>query len=107
MKIQNRGNNTYVLQENTGSNGLVVQIKPQKNSCQYPSINYLEHTQGFFMKHFKKHHGGFPPGFEDAKIYICDQCPEEFLTPYNLANHKSSVHKFLSQKFICDKCDTG
>ena len=59
------------------------------------------------MKHFKKHHGGFPPGFEDAKIYICDQCPEEFLTPYNLANHKSSVHKFLSQKFICDKCDTG
>ena len=59
------------------------------------------------MKHFKKHHGGFPPGFEDAKIYICDQCPEEFLTPYNLANHKSSVHKFLSQKFVCDKCDTG
>jgi uncharacterized Zn-finger protein len=77
------------------------------NSCQYPFINYLGHTQGFFMKHFKKHHGGFPPGFEDAKIYICDQCPEEFLTPYNLANHKSSVHKFLSQKFICDKCDTG
>ena len=67
----------------------------------------FSHTQGFFMKHFKKHHGGFPPGFEDAKIYICDRCPEEFLTPYNLANHKASVHKFLSQKFICDKCDTG
>ena len=54
------------------------------------------------MKHFKKHHKGFPPGFEDAKIYICDECPEEFLTPYNLANHKTAVHKFRDEKFVCD-----
>ena len=59
------------------------------------------------MKHFKKHHKGFPPGFEDAKIYICDECPEEFLTPYNLANHKTAVHKFRDEKFVCDRCDTG
>ena len=56
------------------------------------------------MKHFKKHHKGFPPGFEDAKIYICDECPEEFLTPYNLANHKTAVHKFRDEKFVCDIC---
>ena len=71
-----------------------------------PECDFV-HTQGFFMKHFKKHHKGFPPGFEDAKIYICDECPEEFLTPYNLANHKTAVHKFRDEKFVCDRCDTG
>ena len=63
------------------------------------------------MIHFKKHHGGFPPGFEDAEVFICDECPEQFLTTKGLNQHKSQSHHQIGgtsdKKFICDRCDTG
>ena len=39
----------------------------------------FEHTQKYFMTHFKKVHGGLPPGFDDETKFICDQCSGEFL----------------------------
>jgi hypothetical protein len=63
------------------------------------------------LSYFKKHHGGFPPGFEDAEVFICDECPEQFLTTKGLNQHKSQSHHQIGgvseKKFICDRCDTG
>ena len=61
------------------------------------------------MIHHKKSHGGFPPGFEDEKVYPCEVCSEEFLTDKNLAMHKLNTHPSgkVEEKFVCDRCDTG
>ena len=41
------------------------------------------------MNHYKKHHGGFPPGFDDLKKYPCELCPDQvFLWPKGLAQHR-------------------
>ena len=66
-------------------------------------------NQRHFMIHHKKSHGGFPPGFEDEKVYPCEVCSEEFLTDKNLAMHKLNTHPSgkVEEKFVCDRCDTG
>ena len=46
-----------------------------------------------------------------TKVFICDECPEQFLTTKGLNQHKSQSHHQIGgvsdKKFICDRCDTG
>ena len=54
-------------------------MKTEDTKFKCPDCGIVQ-TQRFFMIHYKKHHGGFPPGFEDAEKFICEECPEQFLT---------------------------
>jgi len=72
----------------------------------------FEHTQKYFMTHYKKVHGGIPPGFDHETKFICDQCSSEFLSAKYLAQHIALTHttkKVLAEsteKYQCEQCET-
>ena len=62
---------------------------------------------GLFITHYKKFHGGFPPGYENVKKVICEKCSEEFLTSAGLKMHrkKKFCNPSQGEKIICcDQC---
>ena len=42
--------------------------------------------------HYKKIHNEIPPDFKDQKQYLCDQCPDVFLTKHSLHLHTLRKH---------------
>ena len=58
-----------------------------------------------FLNHYRRTHGGLPPGYEDVKKYVCDKCSEEFLYKAGLRQHKKNQMCIEGSKEIyCDKC---
>ena len=58
-----------------------------------------------FLNHYRRTHGGLPPGYEDVKKFVCDKCSEEFLHRVGLRQHKASQMCIGGSKEICcDKC---
>lgn len=51
-----------------------------------------EYRGKYFVIHYRRAHGEFPPGLEDRKKYICDQCSAEFLEQHSLKRHMA-VHQ--------------
>ena len=41
----------------------------------------------YLICHYKKIHNEIPPDFKDQKQYLCDQCPDVFLTKHSLHLH--------------------
>ena len=54
------------------------------------------------MVHTKSVHGSIPEGFEDIKIFHCDQCPRIFPTRDTLVKHIQNDH--MGKEFKCSEC---
>ena len=58
-----------------------------------------------FVMHYRRVHGGYPPGYENRRKYMCDQCSAEFLTDISLKRHIALTHEAGPIKeFRCDTC---
>lgn len=69
-----------------------------------PACSY-EITPNAYVIHYKRVHGCYPPGYENQKKYICDQCPESYLREQALDIHIRNAHNEDNNKeFLCEKC---
>lgn len=78
--------------------------------CQDCDIPF--HARQFYITHFKKVHGTFPPEFADKTKFFCDQCPDAFLSNDRLKTHVWTKHRIdkknekikVRRSFECKHC---
>ena len=49
-------------------------------------------TMTFYLAHYRKVHKDIPPEFQDKKLFLCDQCPQVFVSEKGLNLHVRSTH---------------
>ena len=50
------------------------------------------HITIFYLQHYQSTHGNLPPEYMGKELFICDQCPQVFITKVSFAAHKVNVH---------------
>ena len=77
----------------------------QPHPC--PSCDEILYSKLKMVKHHYMTHGIMPAGFEDKKVFECEQCPQVFFAEENLERHIKSDHTKLEpvKLFDCDRCD--
>ena len=72
--------------------------KPLKYTCHECQLDFS--GSRYLICHYKKVHGEIPPEFRDQKQYLCDQCPDVFLTKHSLHLHTLRKHPNENDKPI-------
>jgi len=64
----------------------------------------------FYIQHHQSVHGKLPPEYLDKELFVCDQCPQIFITKFSLSTHiynghnvKNKVKKKEGKK--CPHCE--
>ena len=64
-----------------------------KTSFNEESIDYYSQCATFYIQHYQAMHGNLPPEYMDKELFICDECPQIFITKVSFAAHKVNVHR--------------
>ena len=62
----------------------------------------------FYIQHHQSVHGNLPPEYLDKELFICDQCPNVFITKQSLTMHMINVHsskKYVKKERKCPYCE--
>ena len=64
----------------------------------------------FYIQHHQASHGGLPPDYLDKELFMCDQCPNVFISKQSLTVHIINVHKDVDKdkrpkEKKCPYCD--
>ena len=46
----------------------------------------------FYIQHQQSVHGNLPPEYLDKELFVCDQCPQVFITKISLSMHVYNGH---------------
>lgn len=60
------------------------------NHCKECMVDFKE--MRYYIIHYRSVHKDLPPEVKDKPQFICDQCPDSFLSEYNLKQHISRIH---------------
>ena len=69
--------------------------KPLKYTCHECQLDFS--GSRYLICHYKKIHNEIPPEFKDQKQYLCDQCPDVFLTKHSLHLHTVRKHNLSEE----------
>ena len=64
----------------------------------------------FYIQHYQSEHGSLPPEYFEKELFICDQCPQVYISKISLAAHTSNVHMVKKsgtdsrRKKVCGVC---
>ena len=72
------------------------------NSCEPCNLTFKMGAN--YVQHFKMVHDKLPPEYENAELFICDECGKTFTTKPGLQGHVDKKHR-VQKTFDCDKCD--
>ena len=89
-------------QNNVVNKGLDYIDSIKCSSC-YETFSAGNH----YIQHHQAVHGGIPPEYIDKEQFMCDQCPNVFMSKQRLTTHKWSVHlnkRKPSQGVQCQHC---
>ena len=89
------------------------QLMPEELKCDPCGLQFT--SSRYYMRHFLRQHKTVPPGYENQKVYKCNEqnCDDIFLTPFNLQKHIKIHHSDLPKKSktepdeqkYCSRCD--
>ena len=54
-------------------------------------------SPNFYITHHQATHGGLPPDYLDKELFMCDSCPNIFISKQSLTVHIINVHKDLDK----------
>ena len=72
---------------NPGNSG---EAKPEKFVCEECNAEFG--SSRYYIIHYRKIHKSLPKEFKDHKQYICDKCPDVFLSEQTLRQHTLRIH---------------
>ena len=112
--------NTHVWNHKNSSEKLNLMKKFECKTCQttiFGRKNYVEHCKDvhneivsrsesiecnsceekfraptFYIQHYQSVHGDLPPEYLDKELFVCDQCPQVFISKISLSAHIENVH---------------
>ena len=60
----------------------------------------------FYIQHHQSVHGGLPPEYLEKELFVCDQCPQVFISKISLSTHRYNGHNAdnKSRKKDAKKC---
>jgi len=56
------------------------------------SCEMIFSAPNYYITHHQSVHGTFPPDYEDRELFICDQCPQVYISKTALSAHIQNVH---------------
>ena len=72
------------------NNDIKENIVQEPMECKLCAIT-LKHPSNY-IKHYQNEHGTLPPEYADKETFICDQCPNIYLSKKRLKSHISKIH---------------
>ena len=62
----------------------------------------------YLVQHYRKKHGSLPPAYNDKELFMCDQCPNVYLSKLSMKKHMKCVHlnkPVMKKTRQCPHCD--
>ena len=58
----------------------------------------------FYIQHHQATHGSLPPDYLGKELFMCDSCPNIFISKQSLTVHIINVHKDLDKGYLFSEC---